>query len=596
MPRPVVHGNGYLLVMQDDRGNIRDLCWPMGIWNHLSGRKIRTGFWVNGRFAWLDDPVWSIEQSPEGQVWKSEELHLEVRITERLVGHDAWQRRMEVINLGRPHEVRVFVSQAPTLMESDIGDCAFWHADLGGIVHFKGHVAVGFLLDPKPTQFACGIIDFAGMEGTWRDAEDGHLGGNSVAQGSVDSTLGVSLTDGFGTLSYTILISESVFELAGSSLAPQDGEDFPCPTPLPTSGEGASGTQRSLDLMRTQISASGAILAANDSDIMQTNRANYSYCWGRDGAHIAEVFWDEGDRSVARKFLAFVERIYQLQPQPYLLQKYRADGSFGASWHPWYDADGNAITNFQQDETASVVSLAARVHREEGLSDEAVDRLIKRPLDFFLEFRENGLPKPSFDLWEERLGVHIYTVATVIKALEDGTPFNPRYAEAAEEMRAAMLEQLVDPKTGAFYRRLDKDGQPDPTPDASAFFVELLGILPPEHPVVRRTADHLERHLWMQAPRAGMARYTGDYYFRVSGDYPGNPWIICTLWLAQHCLLQGQIARADWLLDWCQAHAAPTGVLPEQIHPETGAPLSVSPLTWSHAEYVKTVQWRRKHP
>jgi GH15 family glucan-1,4-alpha-glucosidase len=60
--------------------------------------------------------------------------------------------------------------------------------------------------------------------------------------------------------------------------------------------------------------------------------------------------------------------------------------------------------------------------------------------------------------------------------------------------------------------------------------------------------------------------------------------------------LQGQIARADWLLDWCQAHAAPTGVLPEQIHPETGAPLSVSPLTWSHAEYVKTVQWRRKHP
>ena len=27
----------------------------------------------------------------------------------------------------------------------------------------------------------------------------------------------------------------------------------------------------------------------------------------------------------------------------------------------------------------------------------------------------------------------------------------------------------------------------------------------------------------------------------------------------------------------------------EQIHPYTGAPLSVSPLTWSHATFVSTV-------
>jgi hypothetical protein len=28
----------------------------------------------------------------------------------------------------------------------------------------------------------------------------------------------------------------------------------------------------------------------------------------------------------------------------------------------------------------------------------------------------------------------------------------------------------------------------------------------------------------------------------------------------------------------------------EQLHPYTGEPLSVSPLTWSHAEYVRTVR------
>ena len=31
----------------------------------------------------------------------------------------------------------------------------------------------------------------------------------------------------------------------------------------------------------------GAILAANDSDILRENRATYSYCWPRDGAIVA---------------------------------------------------------------------------------------------------------------------------------------------------------------------------------------------------------------------------------------------------------------------------------------------------------------------
>jgi glucoamylase len=31
-------------------------------------------------------------------------------------------------------------------------------------------------------------------------------------------------------------------------------------------------------------------------------------------------------------------------------------------------------------------------------------------------------------------------------------------------------------------------------------------------------------------------------------------------------------------------------VLPEQIHPFTGAPLSVSPFSWSHAQVVSVVR------
>src|SRR5437763_667047 len=43
-------------------------------------------------------------------------------------------------------------------------------------------------------QWAVGQKDLPGREGTWRDAEDGQLSGNPVAQGSVDGVGGAELT------------------------------------------------------------------------------------------------------------------------------------------------------------------------------------------------------------------------------------------------------------------------------------------------------------------------------------------------------------------------------------------------------------------
>jgi GH15 family glucan-1,4-alpha-glucosidase len=94
----------------------------------------------------------------------------------------------------------------------------------------------------------------------------------------------------------------------------------------------------------------------------------------------------------------------------------------------------------------------------------------------------------------------------------------------------------------------------------------------------------------------GIARYQGDYYFRVEPDTkkaPGNPWFMCTLWLAQWCIATAKdthdLKPARDVINWVVAHQLPGGLLSEQLDPNTGAPLSVSPLTWSHAELVVTV-------
>jgi GH15 family glucan-1,4-alpha-glucosidase len=95
----------------------------------------------------------------------------------------------------------------------------------------------------------------------------------------------------------------------------------------------------------------------------------------------------------------------------------------------------------------------------------------------------------------------------------------------------------------------------------------------------------------------GVARYENDYYHQISqdiGNVAGNPWFICTLWLAEYLIdvadSPDDLDEPLELLRWCERHALPSGVMAEQIHPYTGAPLSVSPLTWSHSSFVKVTQ------
>src|SRR5690625_2590476 len=54
---------------------------------------------------------------------------------------------------------------------------------MGGVVETGGPEGEGLF------QYATGTKRFQGAEGTWRDAEDGWLEGNPIAQGSVDSTM-----------------------------------------------------------------------------------------------------------------------------------------------------------------------------------------------------------------------------------------------------------------------------------------------------------------------------------------------------------------------------------------------------------------------
>jgi GH15 family glucan-1,4-alpha-glucosidase len=46
-------------------------------------------------------------------------------------------------------------------------------------------------------------------------------------------------------------------------------------------------------------------------------------------------------------------------------------------------------------------------------------------------------------------------------------------------------------------------------------------------------------------------------------------------------------ARVD--LNWVERNALRSGILSEQLNPYTRDQISAAPLTWSHAEYIRTV-------
>lgn len=646
MPRPLVVGNGALLVTLDAGLDLRDLYWPyVGLHNHLSGHRARIGLWVDGRFSWLSSPEWTrrLRYLPHALVTEAvaENPALGVTVTLHdsvLHDRDVLLRRFLIQNHhDSARETRLFLAHDFVIAESDIGDTAFYNPFLDAVIHYKRDVYL-LLAGRGPGagihEYAIGIKGFGGAEGTWRDAEDGVLSMNAVAQGSVDSTFSVraALPPSGEAVAHAWIcagkdlnaVSElhRAVESSGFDDLVEEAARYWAvwSEPRTRAADGLDSLsepipevfRRSLLTVRTNIDNHGAIIAANDSDIMETARAHYSYMWPRDGALVAHALDRLGHQDLTRRFFEFCRRALPAD-RAVLLHKYSADGSWGSTWHPWV-IDGEREVPFQQDSTNLVLYALwnhYRQHRDLEFIEPLFNSLAAPCADFLAAYRNpaTGLPLPSYDLWEERRGVHAYTCGTLYGALIAAANLadlfadarSARYRAAAAEVREGMSRHLWNAEHNRFARRLIPiEGeaaayQHDLVIDSALHAVFAFGAFPADDPKVASTMRQVVSRLWVQTQVGGFARYEADYYFRRSEDFgpiPGNPWFICTLWAAQWYIAQAatrqELTTGLELLLWAATRALPSGILAEQLHPHTGEPLSVAPLTWSHAEFIAT--------
>jgi GH15 family glucan-1,4-alpha-glucosidase len=235
-------------------------------------------------------------------------------------------------------------------------------------------------------------------------------------------------------------------------------------------------------------------------------------------------------------------------------------------------------------------------------------QFVEKAADFLVHYRdpETKLPRPSYDLWEEKRGASTYTAASCYGALVGAAEMakvlgksdkEKEFRTAAQEIQVAILKYLWDEKEGVFVKHVNQKGSEmiyDRTVDiSSAYGIFAFAVLPANDPRLARAFDTTVRKLSYGISIGGLARYEGDMYYREEKNAAGNPWIITTLWYAEYLIANAHtevdLDRVREIFNWVVRRALPSGVLSEQAHPVTGAQLSASPLAWSHAGYVTAI-------
>ena len=635
-PREIVVSNGRALVALDNKMRIRDFFYPnVGLENHVDGHSFKLGIWTDNRFSWVDEN-WDIKMKYLPETLVSTCMANNERAALQLEINDAVHSSMDVYlrkiiihnNINRKREVRLFFSHDFHIYGEDTGDTAIYEPDLKSIIHYKRrrYFLINGITDQNQGiyQFATGQKESFGKEGTWKDAEDGDLQGNPVAQGSVDSTISFKLEiepNLSNTIYYWIACGKDLNQIKNldSKIKKIGVEQLLLETEnywsawvnkqtidtrsLPR--EVARLFKTSLLIMRSHVDNNGGIIASCDSDVLQFNRDTYSYVWPRDGAIIALAFDMAGYPEVSRMFFQFCDKI--INEAGYFSHKYSPDGSIGSSWHAMVDLQGKLQLPIQEDETALVL-FALYKHFQKYHDVEFIatvyPRLVLKTTEFLLDFidAQTGLPKPSFDIWEEKVGVYSSTVSTVISALQSAAKLAKVFYDrerqdllsaAAVKMKENMLTKLYDSKAKRFKKAIYADNSNDLTVDSSLSFAFTQGAFEADSEEVRNSMNAIVDKLWIKSDVGGVARYENDDYHRISLDTPGNPWFICTLWLARwHIAVASSVEELNkglMLLKWTAKHALPSGELAEQINPRTGGAISVAPLAWSHAEFVIAV-------
>ncbi len=639
MARRIVLGNGELHVGLNNYGLVHDMYFPyVGFENHAAGQDLRhkIGIWTDGAISWLDDDTdWTFSFSyPHDSlightVAKNERIGVMLELDDCVDSKiSAFMRNIHIVNMqDRPRDIRLFMHQAFAIGDSRSNtDTGQYLPDSNAILHYRGRRAfiVSGMRDGQPfDQHTIGLFGIEGHEGTYRDADDGELSFGNVEHGRVDSAIRFKLdiaAHSSSRVHYWIAAGTSTREalfvhkqICDDGLIERLEQTARWWTEWLKPGYAVVNRIHpehrklfldSLMILKSQIDKRGAVIASTDTSMLNYSRDAYAYCWPRDGAYVLWPLIRLGYTDEPYRFFEFCKGV--LHPSGYLMHKYRADGAQGSSWHPYVHGDVVAPP-IQEDETALVLFVFAQyynMHPEASLIKDFYASMIRPMANFLAEYVDEmtGLPKPSYDLWEQIFLTTTYTTSVVYAALVAASeiadkaddPDNAvKWRAAADDIQAAAHKYLYNEERKVFHRGVTVENDiiiKDPVIDCSSVFgAFMFGLFVPTSNEIKSSIDTVKDVFGINNGALGLPRYENDDYRRTNSSITGNLWFITSMWLAQYYIEDNNSSQAMQILDWVKASSLDTGMMSEQINPVTNEIISPAPLSWTHAEYITTL-------
>ena len=330
---------------------------------------------------------------------------------------------------------------------------------------------------------------------------------------------------------------------------------------------------------------------------------DYRYCWLRDATYALYALMVGGYVDEARAWREWLLRAVAGQPaQARIMYGVAGEHRLPELEIPWLEGymgskpvriGNGASEQFQLDVYGEVMD-ALHYARRSGLSADSNAWEVQRVL---LDFLETAWLLPDEGIWEVRSKRQHFTHSKVMAwvAFDRAVKAVERYGlegpvDKWRSLRSVIHDEICrkgfDPDLNSFTGVYGLKGL-----DASLLMMPLVGFLPASDPRVKGTVRAIQDQLSVNG-----------FVFRYQStpDLDGLPlgegsFLLCTLWLADNLLLQGNYAEAQELFERVLSVRNDVGLLAEEYDPVAGRLLGNFPQALSHVGVINTARNLAEH-
>jgi GH15 family glucan-1,4-alpha-glucosidase len=357
-------------------------------------------------------------------------------------------------------------------------------------------------------------------------------------------------------------------------------------------------TRSGLVLKLLMQEETGAICAAPTTSLPEAlggiRNWDYRYNWIRDAKLTVQALYALGQENEAHAYFEwFMDRcrddpadlqpIYGLDGETDLEE--RELDKTGYRYSQPARIGNAAADQFQGDIYGTIIQGIYETLRYDESLDEAGWTAVERIVEHVREVWE----KPGEGIWEFRDEPrhHVHSKLMCWVALDRGIELAQKanrnvplegWRETRTEIREAILERGYSDHKEAFVQHFDTDEHLD----GATLLIPIVGFLPADDERVENTIDTIIEEL--TTDEGFVYRYKRD------DGLPGEEgaFVLCSFWLVDALALAGRLDEAETIFETLLDHTSQSGLLSEEIEPETGTHLGNYPQAFSHIGLINS--------